>query len=143
MVASMAHEPGPRTPPTGLRPETIAVKAGRPTGGGRPLNVPIVAASTFTSARALGAGRPADEEEGREYARGDGTETWEALEDAVGALEDGVAVAFSSGMAAISAILDSVPAGARIVAPDDLYQGAARVLADGVDRLGWHVRRLP
>lgn len=143
MVTPMAHEPGPRTPSTGLRPETIAVKAGRPSGGGQPLNVPIVAASTFTSARALGAGRHPDEEDGREYARDDGTQTWQALEEAVGALEGGIGVAFSSGMAAISAILDSVPTGARIVAPDDLYQGAARVLAEGVDRLGWQVKRLP
>ena len=126
-----------------LRPETLAVKAGRPTGGGQPLNVPIMTASAFTSARALSGGRSPEPGTEREYCRDDGTDTWVALEEAVGALEGGSALAFSSGMAAISAILDAVPAGARIVAPDDLYPGAARVLAVGVERLGWQVKRLP
>jgi len=36
----------------------------------------------------------------------DGTPTWEALEEIVGGLESGKAVAFSSGMAAIAAVAD-------------------------------------
>jgi cystathionine gamma-synthase len=144
MVTEPSSRPGPTNAATGdLRPETIAVKAGRPTGGGQPLNVPIVAASTFVSGRALAAGRSPGPGADREYARGDGTDTWVALEEAIGALEGGRALAFSSGMAAISAILDAVPPQSRIVAPHDLYQGTARVLAAGARRLGWQVKLLP
>ena len=48
----------------------------------------------------------------RAYSRTDATPTWEALETAVGQVEGGHAVAFSSGMAAIAAVLDLLPAGA-------------------------------
>ena len=40
-------------------------------------------------------------------------------------------MAFSSGMAAIAAVLDLVPAGGRIVAPEDCYFGVGELLADG------------
>jgi cystathionine gamma-synthase len=79
----------------------------------------------------------------REYSRGDGTDTWVALEDAVGMLEGGVATSFSSGMAAVSAVLDQLPTGARVLAPDDLYQGAAVILNAGAEQYGWQVKRLP
>ncbi len=46
-------------------------------------------------------------------------------------------------MAAISSIFDSVPAGARLVVPDDCYQGVATIVTDGEQRLGWTVLRLP
>lgn len=114
-----------------LHPETIAVAAGRPGELGGPLNVPIVTASNFMSGA------------GPEYARGDGTDTVHALEATVGALEGGRALAFSSGMAAISAVFDIVPANARILVPDDSYQGVAGVVTDGEGRLGWQVERLP
>ncbi len=113
-----------------FRPETIAVRAGRPHGPGQPLNPPIVAASNFRQGGEL------------EYSRGDGTETVAALETAVGELEGGWAVAFASGMAAISAVFDGLPAGATVVAPDDCYQGVAAVLTEGAQRLGWRVTRL-
>lgn len=113
------------------RPETLAVSAGRPNETGGPLNVPIVPASNFRSGA------------GPEYSRGDGTDTWRALEAGVGALEGGTAVSFASGMAAISAVFDSLPTGARVVVPDDSYQGVATVVADGEARLGWKVLRLP
>lgn len=114
-----------------FHPETIAVHAGRPAEPGAPLNTPIVPASNYH----LGAAP--------EYARHDATPTWEALEDAVGALEGGLGVAFSSGMAAISAIFDLLPRAARLVVPEDCYQGVARVISDGERRLGWKVMRLP
>lgn len=117
-----------------LRPETIAVAAGRPGAVGQPLNYPIVAASNFLSGQ---------QTDGREYSRGDGTETTEALERAVGQLEGGQAVSFSSGMAAVSSILDQLPDNARVLAPDDLYQGAAAVLDSGARNHGWQVKRLP
>jgi cystathionine gamma-synthase len=78
----------------------------------------------------------------RGYSRDDGTPTWEAFESVVGSLEDADAVAFSSGMAAIAAVFDQLPAGARIIWPDDCYQGVAGLIADG-ERLGrWTATRL-
>lgn len=114
----------------GIRPETVAIQAGRPHEAGQPLNPSIVTASNF---------RQGGE---RVYARGEGTETTDAFETAVGDLEGGWAVAFSTGMAAVSAILDQLPNGARVVAPDDSYQGVAMVLADGADQRGWEVTRV-
>src|SRR5690348_1325708 len=101
--------------PGGLHPETALICAGRPGhAGGGPLTVPVVLASNFHASEpaAPGAG-----EDSRAYSRTDATPTWEALEAAVGQVEGGHAVAFSSGMAAIAAVLDLLPAGARIVAP--------------------------
>jgi cystathionine gamma-synthase len=113
------------------RIETRAVRAGRSEQAGSPLNVPLVPASNFV----LGGDR--------EYSRDDGTPTWAAFEAAVGALENAEAVAFSSGMAAIAAVLDQLPVGARIVWPEDCYQGLAGMIADG-ERLGrWSSVRLP
>ncbi|MGH1490652.1 MAG: trans-sulfuration enzyme family protein [Acidimicrobiales bacterium] len=113
-----------------LRPETIAIRAGRPHGPGQPLNAPIVTASNF---------RHGGE---REYSRGDGTETAAALEAAIGELEGGWAVSFSSGMAAVSAVFDQLPKRARIIAPDDCYQGVSMILSDGVAKLGWTVEHV-
>jgi cystathionine gamma-synthase len=83
-----------------LRRETRLVHEGRPTEG--PLSPPVVLASNF---RDYG------------YAREEGSPTWEAFEAAVGALEGGAAVAFASGMGAISAVLEPLPVGARVVGP--------------------------
>ncbi len=116
---------------SGLHPDTVAVAAGRPHAAGHPVNTPMIPVSNYDSGA------------GPEYARGDGTDGWRALEDAIGALEGGKAVAFSSGMAAISALFDQLPSGAKIVIPDDCYQGTATVAADGAERLGWRVMRLP
>ena len=110
-----------------LRPETVAIRAGRPDAVGEPLNHPLVTASNF---------RHGGE---REYARGQGTSTVAALEEAIGELEGGWAVAFSSGMAAVASILDPLPVGARIVAPDDCYQGVTMTLDDGVEHQDWSV----
>ena len=112
--------------PACLRPETTVICAGRPsrTGSG-PLNVPVVLASNF---HASSTAPPGMEEGIRSYARTDATPTWEALEAAVGQVEGGHAVAFSSGMAAVAAVLDLLPAGARIVAPTDCYFGVGELL---------------
>jgi cystathionine gamma-synthase len=114
-----------------VRIETLAVVAGRPSSPGAPLNTPLVPASNFV----LGGDF--------EYSRDDGTPTWCAFEQAAGALDSGEAVAFSSGMAAIAAVFDQLPTGARIVWPSDCYQGVAGMVADG-ERLGrWTALRLP
>lgn len=53
-----------------------------------------------------------------------------AFEDAVGALEGGHAVAFPSGMAAVAAVLDLVPAGGLAVAPSGAYSGTRQLVSD-------------
>ncbi len=94
--------------PPACTPETAVICAGRPSRPGAPLNIPVVLASNF-HASIMAA--PGTEEAIRSYARTDATPTWEALETAVGQVEGGHAVAFSSGMAAVAAVLGLVPAG--------------------------------
>lgn len=102
---------------------TALIHAGRPPREpGQPLSVPIEAASTYH------AGGVSD------YAR-DGTAGTAAVEEVVGLLEGGRAVAFSSGMAAADAILDVLPIGAHVVAPRVGYAGVSARLAE-LDRQG-------
>jgi len=86
------------------------VQGGRPTGPGAMLNTPLVLNSTFRAGGELGYGRS-------------GNDTWAAFEDVMGELEGGEAIAFSSGIAAASAVLDLVPIGGTIVAPTSFYMG--------------------
>jgi cystathionine gamma-synthase len=107
-----------------LRVETRLAVLGR--GGhrpGDPLNVPIVPASNF---RAAAGGTPS-----REYSRDDGTPGTEAIEELIADLEGGPAVCFSSGMAAIAAVLELLPVGAHVVAPRDSYTALRGLLEDG------------
>ncbi len=99
-----------------LARSTLAVTAGRPASSpGTPMNVPVVLSSTFHAGGALA------------YAR-EGNPTWVAFEDAVGALEGGHAVAYPSGMAALAAVVETLPHGAVVVAPSTPYTGTAAVL---------------
>lgn len=101
-----------------LRPATIAVTSGRPPHApDQPLNQPIVMASTYVAGGDL------------EYGRY-GNPTWTAFEEALGALEGGRALAFSSGLAAVSTLLDLVGLGATVVAPRHAYNGSVMMLAD-------------
>jgi cystathionine gamma-synthase len=126
--------------PARLHPETAIICAGRPGhAASEPLNVPIVLASNFHA----GTTAAPDTGEGtRAYSRTDATPGWEALETAVGQVEGGHAVAFSSGMAAVAAVLDLVPAGRRIVAPADCYFGVGELLADARQQGHWAVDRV-
>jgi cystathionine gamma-synthase len=114
----------------GIKLESWLVSAGRPSEPGAPLNAPLVPASNFIIGK------------GREYARDDGTSTWESLEEVVGGLESGKAVAFASGMGAIAAIFDQLRAGAHVASPDDCYQGVAGLVAAGAARKRWSVERI-
>ena len=110
--------------------ESWLVSAGRDRRPGSPLNVPPMPASNFV----LG--------ERRAYSRDDGTPGWEALEEIVGGLEGGSAVAFASGMAGIAAIFDQLPAGSVVALPDDCYQGVAGLAQAGQQRGRWTVQRV-
>jgi len=67
------------------------------------------------------------------YGRDD-NESWEAFEAAIGALEGGRALAFSSGMAAVTAVLECLPVGATVVVASDAYNGTRRWCADAARR---------
>lgn len=113
-----------------LHPDTVAVTAGRPSRTpGAPLNAPIVPASTYHAEGDL------------EYGR-DGNWGWEAFENALGSLEGGEAVAFASGMAAVTAIFDELPAGAVVVAQRGPYWGVADQLRERRDRGALELREL-
>jgi cystathionine gamma-synthase len=100
----------------GLAPASILVSAGRqPRTPGAGLNAPLELSSTYV------ADGPVD------YARG-GNPTWTAFEEALGALEGGSALVFSSGMAATAAALSLAPEGAVIVAPTHAYSGTGSIL---------------
>ncbi len=96
---------------------TLAVTAGRPRGPNAPLNHPPVFASAFSAGDGIG------------YARRSNP-TWESLEEALGALEGGAAVAFGSGMAAATAVADLFAVGARIAVADDAYIEVRRLLGE-------------
>ncbi len=99
---------------------TRAITAGRQHGvAGSPMNTPLVMASNYRKGGA------------DNYAREEGTPTWRAFEAALGELEGGEALAFASGMAAVSAALETLPIGARVVAPKDAYSGVLQLLREG------------
>ncbi|MDK2854950.1 MAG: cysteine-S-conjugate beta-lyase [Bacillota bacterium] len=76
---------------------------------------------------------------GYEYSR-TGNPTREALENIVASLEEGVrGFAFSSGMAAISAVLSLFSAGDHLVVSEDVYGGTYRVLSKVFSRSGLEV----
>jgi cystathionine gamma-synthase len=101
-----------------LHPATLAVHAGaEPDAGTGAVAPPIHLATTFRHG-------PAGERiAGYEYQR-EGNPTQDRLEQALAALEGGAAaLAFASGMAAITGMLDSLPTGSRLLIPDDCYSG--------------------
>jgi cystathionine gamma-synthase len=120
-----------RVEPDRVTPETWLIVGGRPDPApGAPLNVPVVAASTFV----LGSERI--------YSRNEATQGWEAFETMLGGLEGGGAVAFSSGMAACAAVLGQLPTRAHLVLVADCYQGVAAIAQEGARAHGWRLERL-
>lgn len=100
------------------KPATLAVTVGRPAHEpDQPLNVPITMAATYVAGGDL------------EYGRY-GNPTWTAFEDALGALEGGRCLTFSSGLAAVASVLDLVGLGSKVVAPRNCYNGTILQLAD-------------
>ncbi|MBF4770214.1 PLP-dependent transferase [Nocardioides agariphilus] len=108
----------PAPSPSSLSAATVVVHAGRPPHEpDQPLNAPIMMASTYVAGGDLEYGRYANP-------------TWTAFEEALGALESGRALAFSSGLAAVSTVLDLVGRDALVVAPRHAYLGSIGQLGD-------------
>src|SRR5215472_15782050 len=81
-------------------------------------------------------GRPGEFVEDYDYARS-ANPTRAALEQALGELEGGRAVAFASGLAAEHALMTVVcEAGAHVVMPADLYGGTFRLVDKVLSRWG-------
>jgi cystathionine gamma-synthase len=118
-----------------LRLETLAVTTGRPEHQvDAPLNQPPVFASTY-----VGSHIPENGDFG--YGRYHNP-TWQALERAIGALEGGRALCFSSGMAAADAILGLIPPGSTVVLPTNCYLGVSTLVDERAALLQWTVHRV-
>jgi cystathionine gamma-lyase len=118
-------------------PSTRAVRAGLPAAEqGAPLLPGPVLAAPFHAQGDL------DTAPFR-YTR-DANPTWSAVEAALGSLEEADSVLFSSGMAAVCAVLEpALGAGDVLVAVRDGYPGVRGVAADRVAPRGVEVRLVP
>ena len=117
-----------------LRPATRVVRAGAPPAEtGQPFLAGPVLAAPFhligpSDASAYGYGR-------------DANPTWTAYESALGSLEGGEAVLFSSGMAACAAILlHACRPGDVVVVPADGYPGVRQIAIEQLRPRGIEVR---
>jgi cystathionine gamma-lyase len=119
-----------------LSPATLIVEADRPRADGEPLAPSPTFASTYRLAGNPAAGPPGY---GRFHNPG-----WQALEDLLGRLEGGEAVAFPSGMAASTAALQPFLApGDRLVMAADGYYTTRRLAEAELGRWGVEVRFVP
>ena len=101
----------------GWSPRTVLVQAGRPGRvPGAPVNPALHLNATYLHDTDLSYGR-------------DGNAGWSALETALGALDGGTAVTFSSGLAAATAIADLVPTGGVVVLPTVAYYGVRGIFS--------------
>lgn len=108
-----------------LSPRTIAVSAGRPAHeAGSPVNHPIDVSTTFLQGTDV------------VYSRQDlsRTDALAGFETALGALEGGEVTAFASGMAASSAVFETLPVGSGVVLPANCYYSNQTVLNDAGER---------
>ena len=134
-AASAASGPPADDGPAKVRPETLAVTRGRPKRVvDAPLNQPPVFASTYIGTPEVGSGQLG-------YGRY-GNPTWAALEDAVGALEGGRALTFSSGMAAVHAVLELLPPTGTLVIPYNCYLGVSSAATERAAKYGLTVRKV-
>lgn len=113
------------------QPGTLAVHAGHePDAATGAVAPPIHLATTFRHG-------PAGERlAGYEYQR-EGNPTNDRLREALKALEGGEeAMTFASGMAAMATLLESLPAGARVLFPNDCYTGLRMLFAEFLPERG-------
>ncbi len=112
---------------------TRAVQAGIPkTDPYGAVHPPIYYASTFRQIR------PGEPLGGTEYSRTGNPTRW-ALEEALGALEEGKALTFASGLAAMDTLLHLLKKGDRVVCEEDVYAGTRRMLDQVFAPLGIRV----
>jgi cystathionine gamma-synthase len=114
-----------------VRPETLFVHAGTgPDAATGAVVPPLHLATTFKHG-------PAGERiAGFEYVR-EGNPNQEQLEAALAALEGGTgALAFASGMAAVTAMLESLPSGSHLVYPQDCYAGVRVLVTEFLPQRG-------
>ncbi|WP_340013827.1 bifunctional cystathionine gamma-lyase/homocysteine desulfhydrase [Paenibacillus sp. FSL K6-1318] len=113
-----------------MRPKTKLIHAGivgDPHTGA--VSVPIYQVSTYEQ-ESVGVHK------GYEYSR-TGNPTRHALEEVIKELENGVrGFAFSSGMAAIHAVLSLLKTGDHVILTDDVYGGTYRIFTKVLNRLG-------
>jgi cystathionine gamma-lyase len=120
-----------------MGPSTRAVHAGLPDPEqGRPLSPGPVLAAPF---------HLQGEKDAAPYSYGrDGNPTWTAAEAALGALEAAESVLFSSGMAAVCAVVEpALGAGDVLVVVQDGYPGVRNVANDRLVPRGVEVRFVP
>ena len=117
---------------TGLRFGTLAVHAGvnpEPTTGA--IMTPIFQTSTYVQP-VVGEPMQGSYDYGRTA-----NPTREALEVSIAALESGLrGIAFSSGLAAIEAIVKRLSAGDHVVSEEDMYGGTTRMFDHVLSRFG-------
>ena len=104
--------------------DTLTVHAGLRDGGDEAVGAiipPIYQTSTYVQ-RGVG-----EFVEGYDYARSENP-TRTALQEAMGALEGGMATCFSAGMAAVHAVLGLLKSGDRILLTNDVYGGTFRLV---------------
>jgi cystathionine beta-lyase/cystathionine gamma-synthase len=113
---------------------TLAVHAGQsPDKQTGAVNVPLYLSSTF-ELTGIGTDR------GWDYSRA-GNPTRDALETALAALEGGTSAhAFTSGMAAIAALMTMLKAGDHVVCSRDVYAGTVRLLDQIVSGYGIQIQ---
>jgi cystathionine gamma-synthase len=108
-----------------LHRDTLAISTGRPPAVPEgPLNIPIGPAAALHAGGACG------------YAR-DGHLPWAALEEAIGTLEGGHALIFSSGMAAATAVMGLFPPEPIVVAPTVAYMSVRAGLGQLRGEVRW------
>jgi cystathionine gamma-lyase len=120
----------------GWGPSTRAVHAGLPAPAqGEPLMPGPVLAAPY---HLRGAADSAPYGYGR-----DGNPTWSRLEAALGELDGGESVVFSSGMAAVSAVVLRLGPGDVLVAPHDAYPGIRKLAENDLAPRGVEIRFVP
>ncbi|HEX6887664.1 MAG TPA: PLP-dependent aspartate aminotransferase family protein [Candidatus Nanopelagicales bacterium] len=120
-------------PHVGLAPATVAVAAGRPARDpGAPVNQPPVLSSTYAAGGTVSYARVANP-------------TWTAFEEVLAALEgpDAQALAFASGMAAISAVAELAPVGGTVIGQRVAYSGTRGLLGRWHDAGRIGLREVP
>jgi cystathionine gamma-synthase len=112
--------------------ETKAIHSGAAVDGETGAITPPIHLST-TFERRADDGAPTH---GYSYIR-DHNPTQTRLEEALAAIDSGAAaLAFSSGMAAATALLQALPAGAHVIVPDDCYYGVRNLAIEFFPRWG-------